>query len=182
VIHAWVLCVYLGAKRRYINTLHFLFFFCFSCEDIARQSCAMVPIWRIFLRFFASCISASRVQHVSDLHPKFVLRPHHVWKYGRYSVCDNWDYAREKRKIEERNKKKPQGKHIMSAATHGGHNCDRERKTVNLHNRWARLLQNEIIFNFRPVGILCIWPRRLQRGYVFICALCSATCYGRPME
>jgi len=21
------------------------------------------------------------VQHVSDLHPKFALRPHHVWKY-----------------------------------------------------------------------------------------------------
>jgi len=37
----------------------------------------------IFGDFFASCISASRVQHVSDLHPKFALRPHHVWKYGR---------------------------------------------------------------------------------------------------
>jgi len=23
------------------------------------------------------------VHHVSDLHPKFALRPHHVWKYGR---------------------------------------------------------------------------------------------------
>jgi len=22
------------------------------------------------------------VQHVSDLHLKFALRPHHVWKYG----------------------------------------------------------------------------------------------------
>jgi len=28
-----------------------------------------------FWRFFASCISASRVQHVSDLHSKFTLRP-----------------------------------------------------------------------------------------------------------
>jgi len=27
---------------------------------------------------FASCISASRVHHVSDLHLKFALRPHHV--------------------------------------------------------------------------------------------------------
>jgi len=26
--------------------------------------------------------SASRVQQVSDLHLKFALRPHHVWKYG----------------------------------------------------------------------------------------------------
>jgi len=24
------------------------------------------------------------MQHVSDLHPKFALRPHHVWKYGRH--------------------------------------------------------------------------------------------------
>jgi len=30
---------------------------CLSCEDIARQSCAMVPRWRIFGDFFRSCIS-----------------------------------------------------------------------------------------------------------------------------
>jgi len=41
-----------------------------------------------FLAIFASCISASRVQHVSDLHLKFALRPHHVWKYGRHPICD----------------------------------------------------------------------------------------------
>jgi len=35
-----------------------------SCEDTTRQSCAMVPRWRFFGPFFASCISASRVQHV----------------------------------------------------------------------------------------------------------------------
>ena len=35
-----------------------------------------------FLAIFASCISGSRVQHASDVHPKFALRPHHVWKYG----------------------------------------------------------------------------------------------------
>jgi len=28
------------------------------------------------------------VQHVSDLHPKFALRPHHVWKYGRHPISD----------------------------------------------------------------------------------------------
>ena len=32
-----------------------------------------------FLPFFASCISASHVQHISDLHSKFALRPHYVW-------------------------------------------------------------------------------------------------------
>jgi len=28
------------------------------------------------------------VQYVSDLHPKFALRPHHVWKYGRHPISD----------------------------------------------------------------------------------------------
>jgi len=41
-----------------------------------------------FWRFFVSIFSASRVQHVSDLHSKFALRPHHVWKYGRYPISD----------------------------------------------------------------------------------------------
>ena len=28
--------------------------------------------------------------HISDLHSKFALRPHHVWKwkYGRHPICD----------------------------------------------------------------------------------------------
>jgi len=28
------------------------------------------------------------VQHISDMHSKFTLRPHHVWKYGRHPICD----------------------------------------------------------------------------------------------
>jgi len=32
--------------------------------------------------------SGSRVQHISDLHSKFTLGPHHVWKYGRYPISD----------------------------------------------------------------------------------------------
>ena len=33
---------------------------------------------------------ASRVQYISesDLHSKFALRPHHVWKYGRHPISD----------------------------------------------------------------------------------------------
>ena len=42
---------------------------CLSCEDMALQSCAMV-------------------QHLSDLHSKFTLGPHHVWKYGRHPISD----------------------------------------------------------------------------------------------
>ena len=51
---------------------------CLSCEDVARQSCAMVPRWRFLATFLRPVFSASRVQQVSDLHLKFVLRPHHV--------------------------------------------------------------------------------------------------------
>jgi len=62
-----------------------------SCEDIARQICAMVPKCRIFGGFSGPAFPASRVQRVSDLHPKFALRPHHVWKYSRPSISDRWD-------------------------------------------------------------------------------------------
>jgi len=33
--------------------------------------------------FLRPVFPASRVQHISDMHSKFALRPHHVWKYGR---------------------------------------------------------------------------------------------------
>ena len=64
---------------------------CLSCEEIARQSCAMVPRWRFFASFLRSVFSSSRMQQVSDLHCKFALRPHHVWKYGRHPIYDRWD-------------------------------------------------------------------------------------------
>jgi len=52
--------------------------------------------------FLRPVFTASRVQHVSDLHSKFALRPHHVSKYGRHPICDVWDQARKK----DRRKKK----------------------------------------------------------------------------
>ena len=39
-----------------------------------------------FWRFLGPAFSASHVQHISDMHSKFALRPHHVWKYGRSMV------------------------------------------------------------------------------------------------
>ena len=37
---------------------------CLSCEDIAQQSCAMVPRWQFLATFFASCIfSEPRAPH-----------------------------------------------------------------------------------------------------------------------
>ena len=44
-----------------------------SCEDIAQQSCVMVPRWRFFGEFMGPAFSASRVPHISDLHSKFAL-------------------------------------------------------------------------------------------------------------
>jgi len=38
----------------------------------------MVRRWRFFGDFLRPAFSASLVQHVSDLQPKFALRPHHV--------------------------------------------------------------------------------------------------------
>jgi len=79
--------------RRYFCLTSFFPFVdtCLSCKDIARQSCAMVPRWHIFDDFLRPVFAASRMQHVSDLHLKFALRPHYVWKYGRHPICDGWD-------------------------------------------------------------------------------------------
>ena len=74
------------------DTCCLIFFFpiddkCHNCEDIARQSYAMVPRCRIFGDFSGPASPASRVQHISNLHSKFTLRPHHAWKYGRHPIC-----------------------------------------------------------------------------------------------
>jgi len=61
---------------------------CLSSEDIAQQSCAIVPRWRFLATFLRPVFSARRVQHISDLHSKFTLGPHHVWKYGRHPISD----------------------------------------------------------------------------------------------
>jgi len=44
-----------------------------------------------FCDFLRPEFSASRVQHISDLHPKFALRPHDVCKYDIHPICDGWD-------------------------------------------------------------------------------------------
>ena len=66
--------------------------------------------------------SVSRMHHVSDLHLKFALRPHHVWKYGRHSNLRRLRLGEEK-KERRKQKKKPQGKNIMARPiTQGVHN------------------------------------------------------------
>ena len=51
---------------------------CLSCEDIARQSCGMVPRWQFLATFLGPTFAASRMQHIWDLHSKFALGPRHV--------------------------------------------------------------------------------------------------------
>jgi len=56
--------------------------------NIDRHSCVMVPRWQLFGDCLRPVFSASCVQHISDTHSKFALRPHQVWKYGRHPICD----------------------------------------------------------------------------------------------
>jgi len=72
--------------RRYRCLTFFpIFGTCLSCDDTGWQSCAMLPKWR----FFAPVFSVSHMQHISDMHSKFALRPHHVWKYGRHPISNH---------------------------------------------------------------------------------------------
>ena len=73
--------------------------------------------------FLRPVFSASRVQHISDMHSKFALRPHHVWKYGRHPISDRLRLGEEK---QEEERQKPQGKNIMVCPiTQGDHKEDR---------------------------------------------------------
>jgi len=63
----------------------------------------MVRRWRIFGVIFASCFSASHLQHVSDLHPKFALRPHHLCSMVdiQYATAEKGEETKKNRKTEE---------------------------------------------------------------------------------
>jgi len=41
--------------------------------------------------FLRPVFSAGHVQHISDMHSKFALRLHNVWKYGRQPISERWD-------------------------------------------------------------------------------------------
>ena len=99
-------CRYVPQLRRYSPT---------KLCDGAKMAMA------IFGDFLRPVFSASRVQQVSDLHSKFALRPHHVWKYGRHPISDR--EIRRGNKKEERRRKKKQDENIMVCPiTQGDHN------------------------------------------------------------
>jgi len=64
---------------------------CLSCEDIARQLVRWCADGDFFASFLRPVFPASRVRHISDMHSKFALGPHHVWNYGRHPICGRWD-------------------------------------------------------------------------------------------
>jgi len=51
---------------------------CFSCEDIAQKKLCDGAQMANFYEFLGPAFPASRVRHISDLHSKFALGPHHV--------------------------------------------------------------------------------------------------------
>ena len=84
-----------------------------------------------FWRFLGPAFSASSVQHVSDLHLKFTLRPHHMCG----STVDIQSSAADTRGEEKRKKedRANYGENIMSpSATQGGHKYNYCLKNFNV--------------------------------------------------
>jgi len=58
------------------------------------------------------------MQQISDLHSKFALRPHYMWKYGIDIQSPAAETRRgKKKKKRRRRRKKPHGKNIMVCPT-----------------------------------------------------------------
>jgi len=51
--------------------------------------------------FWHPVFSARGVQHISDMHSKFALKPHHVWKYGRHLISATAENRRGKKKMKK---------------------------------------------------------------------------------
>ena len=120
---------------------------CLSCEDTARQSCAIVRRWP-FLRHFASFLRpvfpASRVRHIPDLHSKFALG--HTMCRSLVDIHSaTADIRRGKKKIEDR-RKKAQDENIMPAsAKQGGHNTWIYTPKIAIHRTSKGHFLNDII-------------------------------------
>jgi len=72
-----------------------------SCEDIAQQSCAMMPRWRFFASFLRPVFSVSRVHQVSDMHSKFALR--HTMCGSMVDIQSPTAEIRQRKKKKDRN-------------------------------------------------------------------------------
>jgi len=66
------------------------FFSRLSIHDLAAKIQRDIVVrWCQNGNFLRPVFSASRVQHILDMHSKFELRSHHVWKYGRHPISDH---------------------------------------------------------------------------------------------
>jgi len=71
-----------------------------SCEDVVRQSCAMVCMqMAIFLRIFCVLHFQRAACSTIDRYSKCALRPNYVWKYGRHPIYAGLRIGEEKRRI-----------------------------------------------------------------------------------
>ena len=75
---------------------------CLSCEDTARQICAMILRWRFLCVIFASFIfSEPRAAHFR-MYSKFALRPRHTVDI-QSATAENIGEEKERKKKEDRN-------------------------------------------------------------------------------
>ena len=109
---------------------------CLSCEDIARQSCAMVARWRLF----TSCIfSEPRAAHV---RPAFEVRTKatpcvEIWQTSNLRPL----ILGEERKKERKKKEQTTGwKYIWSALLH--------RATINEHTTYRAFARSSSLSQF----------------------------------
>ena len=84
---------------------------CLSCEDRARQSCAVVPRWR-FLATFASCIFSE--PHAALFRPASEIRTKAIPCVEVWQTSNLWRLKLgEEKKKKEGKKNKPQHENIM---------------------------------------------------------------------
>jgi len=103
---------------------------------MAQQNCTMVRRWRIFGDFLRPPFPASRVQHVSDVHPKFALGPHHVWSIADIQ-CATAENSRGKKIEDKRNHRtKIKCPHLLrTAAINSSDIQDTHNSSAKLHWR-----------------------------------------------
>ena len=87
---------------------------CLNCEDTARQSCAMVPRWRLFGDFLSPVFLSN--PHAVHFRPAFKIRTKatpcvEVWQTSNLRRLRSGEEKKKKQKKEEG--KKQQGKNIM---------------------------------------------------------------------
>ena len=71
------------------------------------------------------------MQYISDLHSKFALRPHHVWKYGKQLNIQSATAEIRRGEEDEEERRNHRAKNIMSAsATQGVHNEKKSRTAL----------------------------------------------------